>query len=83
MRVEQVDKFCMGTLDDKVKAKRLQENLLRGKNLAGNFIKFLERKKKKSGTIELITRKITKKNELDHSRESLGHLFPLPWTGIP
>lgn len=34
----------MRTVDDKVKAKRLQEDLLRGEDLAGNFVDFLERK---------------------------------------
>ena len=43
MRLEQVDEVGMRTVDDKVKAKGLQEDLLRGEDLAGNFINFLER----------------------------------------
>ena len=46
MRVEQVDEVGMRTVDDKVKAKCLQEDLLRGEDLAGNFINFLKRRKK-------------------------------------
>ena len=46
MRVEQVDEVGMRTVDDKVKAKCLQEDLLRGEDLAGNFINFLKRRRK-------------------------------------
>jgi hypothetical protein len=49
MRVEQVDKIGMRTVDDKVKAKCLEEDLLRGEDLAGNFVNFLESKSERDG----------------------------------
>jgi hypothetical protein len=41
MRIEQVDEVGMWTVDDKVKAECLQQDLLGGEDLAGNFINFL------------------------------------------
>jgi len=62
MRVEQVNEVGMWTVDDKVKAECLQEDLLGGEDLAGNFINFLrEAKKVKRSISRAYYEKITKK----------------------
>jgi hypothetical protein len=46
VRLEQVDEIGMRTVDDKVKAQRFYEDLLRVEDLVRDFVDFLEKQNK-------------------------------------
>ena len=50
VRGEQVDEVGVGAVDDKVEAECLQEDLLRGEDLARNLVDFLKCEKKQKKT---------------------------------